>query len=65
MIVDTVLGNVSDLTAAELDGLHVEKVVLPLAELTKRVQRVTTDHGSNFWFTTWAMPLSAAQHISL
>lgn len=45
MIVDTVLGNISDLTAAELDGLHVEKVVLPLAELTKRVQRITTDHG--------------------
>ena len=26
-------------------GLHQEKVVLPSAELVKRIQRVTTDHG--------------------
>lgn len=45
MIVEEILGNVTDLAADELSAAHVERVVLPLAALTKRVQRVTTDHG--------------------
>ncbi|QTG81927.1 urease accessory protein UreE [Arthrobacter crystallopoietes] len=45
MIVDRVIGNRHELPAAELAGLHEEKVILPSAELVKRIQRVTTDHG--------------------
>ncbi len=48
MIVESVLFNLHDLdpeTAAELKNLHREKVVLPGAELTKRIQRFSTDHG--------------------
>ena len=45
MIVDRILGNKHDLDPAELAGLHEEKIVLPSAELVKRVQRVSTDHG--------------------
>ncbi|WP_427015736.1 urease accessory protein UreE [Pseudarthrobacter sp. P1] len=45
MIVENVLANVHELPDGELDGLHLEKVVLPSAALVKRIQRVTTDHG--------------------
>ena len=45
MIVEQVIGNMADLPREELEGLHVEKVVLPSADLVKRFQRVTTDHG--------------------
>ncbi|WP_454229511.1 urease accessory protein UreE [Propioniciclava flava] len=45
MIVNAVLGNVSELTPDERAATHIERVVLPLAALTKRVQRVITDHG--------------------
>lgn len=45
MIVEQVIGNVADLPRAELENLHVERVVLPSADLVKRIQRVTTDHG--------------------
>jgi urease accessory protein len=48
MIVESVLFNLHDLApenAAELESLHREKVVLPAAELTKRIQRLSTDHG--------------------
>lgn len=48
MIIESVLFNVYDLApadAAELEGLHREKVVLPGPELTKRIQRLSTDHG--------------------
>lgn len=45
MIVERILGNLADLSADELQPLHVERVVLPLSALTKRVQRVTSDHG--------------------
>jgi len=48
MIVEQVHGNVLDLPAGDLAGRHVEKVILPLAALTKRVQRVTSDHGREF-----------------
>ncbi|MGY2747146.1 urease accessory protein UreE [Pseudarthrobacter sp. O4] len=45
MIIDHVIANRHDLPADELAGLHEERVVLPSAELVKRIQRVTTDHG--------------------
>lgn len=50
MIVSQVLGNKFDPPTADFDpaalaGLHEEKVILPLAALLKRIQRVRTDHG--------------------
>lgn len=48
MIVEKILGNLHELPQAEaaaLAKLHKEKVVLPSAQLVKRIQRVTTDHG--------------------
>ena len=47
MIIEKVLGNTHDLPPGSdpYAGLHREKVVLPSAQLVKRVQRVTTDHG--------------------
>lgn len=46
MIVDSVIGNIFDMTTTELDGLHLEKVLLAGADLSKRIQRVQTDHGN-------------------
>ena len=48
MIIEKVLGNLHDLPAetwTPTTGFHQEKVVLPSAQLVKRIQRVTTDHG--------------------
>ena len=48
MIIEKVLGNMNELpgdTAEAYAALHQEKVVLPSAQLVKRIQRVTTDHG--------------------
>jgi urease accessory protein len=47
VIIEKVLGNLHELPAGspKYDGLHQEKVVLPSAQLVKRIQRVTTDHG--------------------
>ena len=45
MIVESVLGNVEDVPAAQRERMHLERVVMPLADLRRRVQRVTTDHG--------------------
>jgi urease accessory protein len=47
VIIEKVLGNLHELPAdsGEYAGLHREKVVLPSAQLVKRIQRVTTDHG--------------------
>jgi urease accessory protein len=46
MIVTEILGNTYDADAgAAYDGLHRERVVLPSANLAKRIQRVLTDHG--------------------
>ncbi|MFJ5692584.1 urease accessory protein UreE [Arthrobacter sp. NPDC093125] len=49
MIIEKVLGNLHDQPAgtAPYAGLHKEKVVLPSAQLVKRIQRVTTDHGKD------------------
>jgi urease accessory protein len=45
VIVEKIVGNLADLPREERDGLHVEKVVLAGADLVRRIQRVTTDHG--------------------
>jgi urease accessory protein len=45
MIIDHIIANRHDLPDDELAGLHEEQVLLPSAELVKKVQRVTTDHG--------------------
>ncbi len=45
MIIDHVIANRHDLHDDELAGLHEEQVLLPSAELVKKIQRVTTDHG--------------------
>jgi urease accessory protein len=48
MIIESVLFNLHNLAADEaagLEGLHREKVVLPSLGLTKRIQRLSTDHG--------------------
>ncbi|KUG56275.1 Urease accessory protein UreE [Kocuria rosea subsp. polaris] len=46
MIVDTVLGNLAELTEQERSGLHLERIALSGTALRKRVQRVVTDHGT-------------------
>lgn len=45
MIVTEIVGNLDDLSEAERAMLHVERVELASADLTKRIQRVRTDHG--------------------
>jgi urease accessory protein len=46
MVVSGVLGNLHEDTGRNLVGdRHVEKVVLPSADLVKRIQRLRTDHG--------------------
>ncbi|TNB76878.1 urease accessory protein UreE [Arthrobacter sp. BB-1] len=46
MIIEKVLGNLHELPDPHAyAGLHQEKVVLPSAQLVKRIQRATTDHG--------------------
>jgi urease accessory protein len=42
LIVEQVVGN---LQTDSIKGRHVEKVFLPSEALSKRIQRVTTDHG--------------------
>ncbi|BDH56820.1 hypothetical protein MTP03_17590 [Tsukamurella sp. PLM1] len=44
LIIEKVLGNLSELSGAELAGRHVERVPLAGADLVKRIQRVRTDH---------------------
>lgn len=56
MIVDKVLGNLADLSPQERQTLHVEKVVLPSADLVKRIQRVRTDHGREIGLRLDAAP---------
>ncbi|WP_030014710.1 urease accessory protein UreE [Curtobacterium sp. S6] len=45
MIVTRIAGNAKD-DPAIVEGTHVEKVVLPSQDLVKRIQRLTTDHGT-------------------
>ena len=47
MIVTEVLGNMHDGdTSSAYEGHHRERVILPSADLAKRIQRVRTDHGT-------------------
>lgn len=47
MIVTEILGNLHDPeTSAAFDGRHWERAVLASADLAKRIQRITTDHGT-------------------
>ena len=48
MIITAIEGNLADLPAAEREQLHVERVQLATADLTKRIQRVRSDHGREF-----------------
>lgn len=45
MIIEKLVGNIHEDGSGLLDGRHHEKVVLPSADLVKRIQRVSTDHG--------------------
>ena len=45
MIIEKLVGNIHEESRELLEGRHHEKVVLPSADLVKRIQRVTTDHG--------------------
>jgi urease accessory protein len=56
VIVERIVGNLADLPPEERDGLHVEKVVLASADLVKRIQRVTTDHGREIGLRLAAAP---------
>lgn len=56
MVVEKIVGNLADLPREERDGLHVEKVVLASADLVKRIQRVTTDHGREIGLRLAAAP---------
>jgi urease accessory protein len=56
VIVDRIVGNLADLPQEERNGLHVEKVVLAGADLVKRIQRVTTDHGREIGLRLAAAP---------
>jgi urease accessory protein len=56
MIIDRVLGNLHELPATEVEGLHREKVVLASSELVRRIQRVTTDHGQELGLRLAADP---------
>jgi urease accessory protein len=56
MIIDRVLGNLHEMAAEEVEGLHREKVVLASNELVRRIQRVTTDHGQELGLRLSAAP---------
>ena len=56
MIVEKIVGNLALLPREERESLHVEKVVLPSADLVKRIQRVTTDHGREIGLRLAAAP---------
>lgn len=45
MIVESIQGNIANLTQEEKQ-MHIEKVYLENSDLVKRIQRVTTDHGT-------------------
>ncbi|UEX90093.1 urease accessory protein UreE [Staphylococcus ratti] len=45
MIVESIQGNIANLTQEEKQ-IHIEKVYLENSDLVKRIQRVTSDHGT-------------------
>ncbi|OMH32275.1 urease accessory protein UreE [Tersicoccus sp. Bi-70] len=56
MIVEEIAGNLAELTDEERARVHVERVMLPSADLVKRIQRVTTDHGRELGLRLKAAP---------
>lgn len=44
MIIDKIVGNINELDEKEIEKYHMEKVYIESANLTKRVQRLKTDH---------------------
>jgi len=56
VIVERIAGNLADLSPQERESLHVEKVVLAGADLVKRIQRVSTDHGREIGLRLDAAP---------
>ena len=45
MFVESIVANIEEMEKEELLKRHKEKVFLESADLVKRIQRVTTDHG--------------------
>ena len=45
MIIESIVTNIEEMEKEELIKRHKEKVFLESADLVKRIQRVTTDHG--------------------
>ncbi|WP_314588282.1 urease accessory protein UreE [Paenibacillus terrigena] len=45
MIIERIAANIGSMGMEELQGRHIEKVILESSLLVKRIQRVTTDHG--------------------
>jgi len=45
MIIEKIVANIQDLSPEELNKRHKEKVYMESAQLVKRINRVTTDHG--------------------
>ncbi|GGH21376.1 urease accessory protein UreE [Paenibacillus segetis] len=45
MIIESIVTNIENLDKATIQKHHIEKVYLESTDLTKRIQRVTTDHG--------------------
>ncbi|KZE38615.1 urease accessory protein UreE [Bhargavaea cecembensis] len=46
MIVERILGNLGEMDPVEIGNRHKEKILLESDALVKRIQRVTTDHGT-------------------
>ena len=45
LIVEQIVTNIENMEKEEIEKRHMEKVHLESADLVKRIQRVTTDHG--------------------
>ena len=45
LIIEKIVANIDNMEKEELAKRHKEKVYLESADLVKRIQRVTTDHG--------------------
>ena len=45
LIVESIVMNIEEMEKEEIEKRHKEKVFLESADLVKRIQRVTTDHG--------------------
>jgi urease accessory protein len=46
LIIESIVSNIAQMDKEELIKRHKEKVYLESADLVKRIQRVTTDHGT-------------------